>query len=138
MKDQSAEVKKTRYSDEELAEFKAIIMEKLSKAREDLKLLIEAYTNNSEHDTNDTSPTFKVLEEGQQVLSKEENSNLAQRQERFITNLENALVRIENKTYGICRVTGKLISKERLRAVPHATLSMEAKLNQQSNQNNSI
>ena len=136
MKDQGTEAKKTRYSDEELEEFKAIILDKLAKAKEDLKLLIEAYTNSSEHDTNDTSPTFKVLEEGQQVLSKEENSNLAQRQERFITNLENALVRIQNKTYGICRVTGKLISKERLRAVPHATLSMEAKLNQQSNQNN--
>ena len=133
MKDQSTETKKTRYTDEELEEFKAIILEKLAKAREDLKLLIEAYTNNSENDTNDTSPTFKVLEEGQQVLSKEENSGLAQRQERFITNLENALVRIENKTYGICRATGVLISKERLRAVPHATLSMEAKLNQANN-----
>ena len=133
MKDQSTKTKKTRYTDEELEEFKAIILEKLAKAREDLKLLIEAYTNNSENDTNDTSPTFKVLEEGQQVLSKEENSGLAQRQERFITNLENALVRIENKTYGICRATGVLISKERLRAVPHATLSMEAKLNQANN-----
>jgi RNA polymerase-binding transcription factor DksA len=133
MKEKVTETKKTRYSDEELEEFKAIIMDKLAKAREDLKLLIEAYTNNSENDTNDTSPTFKVLEEGQQVLSKEENSGLAQRQERFITNLENALVRIENKTYGICRATGVLISKERLRAVPHATLSMEAKLNQANN-----
>lgn len=127
------ETKKTRYNDEELAEFKAIIMDKLGKAREDLKLLIEAYSNSSENDTNDTSPTFKVLEEGQQVLSKEENSGLAQRQERFISNLENALVRIENKTYGICRATGVLIGKERLRAVPHATLSMEAKLNQANN-----
>jgi DnaK suppressor protein len=133
MKDQTNETKKTRYNDDELEEFKAIIMEKLVKAREDLKLLIEAYTNNSENDTNDTSPTFKVLEEGQQVLSKEENSGLAQRQERFISNLENALVRIENKTYGICRATGVLIGKERLRAVPHATLSMEAKLNQANN-----
>jgi len=135
MKDQTTETKKTRYNDEELAEFKAIIMDKLAKAREDLKLLIEAYSNSSENDTNDTSPTFKVLEEGQQVLSKEENSGLAQRQERFIANLENALVRIENKTYGICRATGVLIGKERLRAVPHATLSMEAKLNQANNNN---
>ena len=102
----------------------------MAKAREDLKLLTEAYTNNSENDTNDTSPTFKVLEEGQQVLSKEENSSLAARQTRFINNLENALVRIENKTYGICRVTGKLIAKERLKAVPHATLSIDAKLAQ--------
>jgi RNA polymerase-binding transcription factor DksA len=128
MKEKKTENKKTRYSDEELAEFKEIILKKLGKAKEDLKLLTEAYTNHSEHDTNDTSPTFKVLEEGQQVLSKEENSRLAARQQRFITNLENALVRIENKTYGICRVTGKLISPERLRAVPHATLSIDAKL----------
>ncbi len=126
-KTKEEEAVKTRYSDEELEEFKGIILRKLEKAREDLKLLTEAYTNHSEHDTNDTSPTFKVLEEGQQVLSKEENSRLAARQQRFITNLENALVRIQNKTYGICRVTGKLIGKERLRAVPHATLSIEAK-----------
>ena len=122
--------KKTTYTDKELEEFKQIILDKLEKAQEDLKLLTEAYTNHSEHDTNDTSPTFKVLEEGQQVLSKEENSRLAARQTRFINNLENALTRIENKTYGICRVTGKLISKERLRAVPHATLSIDAKLKQ--------
>ncbi len=128
MKDKNSEVTKNRYSDEELNEFKEIILKKLAKAKEDLVLLTEAYTNNSEHDTNDTSPTFKVLEEGQQVLSKEENSRMAARQQRFITNLENALVRIQNKTYGICRVTGKLISKERLRAVPHATLSIDAKL----------
>lgn len=128
MKDNKTDMKKTRYSDEELDEFKAIIDRKLSKAQEDLELLTEAYTNHSEHDTNDTSPTFKVLEEGQQVLSKEENSRLAARQQRFITNLENALVRIQNKTYGICRVTGKLITKDRLRAVPHATLSIDAKL----------
>jgi len=127
MKQTKEETAKARYSDEDLEEFKEIILKKLEKAREDLKLLTEAYTNHSEHDTNDTSPTFKVLEEGQQVLSKEENSRLAARQQRFITNLENALVRIQNKTYGICRVTGKLISKERLRAVPHATLSIEAK-----------
>lgn len=130
MKDNKTETKKTRYSDEELAEFKQIILDKLAKAKEDLALLTEAYSNNSENDTNDTSPTFKVLEEGQQVLSKEENSRMAARQQRFITNLENALVRIENKTYGICRETGKLISKERLRAVPHATLSIDAKMAQ--------
>lgn len=128
MTEKKTEAKKTRYSDEELAEFKEIILNKLGKATEDLELLTEAYTNHSEHDTNDTSPTFKVLEEGQQVLSKEENSRLAARQQRFITNLENALVRIENKTYGICRQTGILISKERLRAVPHATLSIDAKM----------
>ncbi|GAB4328080.1 MAG: TraR/DksA C4-type zinc finger protein [Bacteroidales bacterium] len=121
---------KTRYSDEELEEFRQIILKKLEKAREDLKLLTEAYTNANEHDTSDTSPTFKVLEEGFQVMSKEENSRLAARQQKFINNLENALVRIENKTYGICRATGKLISKERLRSVPHATLSIDAKLNQ--------
>ena len=130
MKENNNETKKTRYSDEELVEFKDIILDKLAKAQEDLELLTEAYTNHSEHDTNDTSPTFKVLEEGQQVLSKEENSRMAARQQRFITNLQNAMIRIENKTYGICRVTGKLISKERLRAVPHATLSIDAKLKQ--------
>ena len=122
--------KRTTYTEKELEDFKQIIDDKLVKAREDVKLLTEAYTNHSEHGTNDTSPTFKVLEEGQQVLSKEENSRLAARQTRFINNLENALIRIENKTYGICRVTGKLISKERLRAVPHATLSIDAKLKQ--------
>ncbi len=121
--------RKTRYSKEELEEFKQIILQKLAKAKEDIAMLTEAFSNNSASDTNDTSPTFKVLEEGQQVLSKEENSRLAARQQRFITNLENALVRIENGTYGICRETGKLISKERLRAVPHATLSIDAKNN---------
>jgi RNA polymerase-binding transcription factor DksA len=119
-----------RYSDEELAEFRQIILDKLEKAKRDLQLLTEAYTNSNDHDIMDTSPTFKVLEEGYQVMSKEENSRLAARQEKFIQNLENALVRIENKTYGLCRATGKLISKERLRSVPHATLSIEAKLNQ--------
>jgi RNA polymerase-binding transcription factor DksA len=123
---------KNRYSDEELQEFKEIILEKLEKAHRDLKLLTEAYTNSDEHGTNDTSPTFKVLEEGYNVLSKEENSRLAARQQKFITSLENALIRIENKTYGVCRVTGKLISKERLRSVPHATLSIDAKLSQNS------
>jgi DnaK suppressor protein len=122
---------KTRYSDEELLEFKQIILDKIEKAQSDLTLLTEAYTLKNENDTNDTSPSFKVLEEGSQVLSKEENSQLALRLQKFIRDLENALIRIENKTYGVCRVTGKLISKERLRIVPHATLSMEAKLNQQ-------
>lgn len=124
------EKNRVRYSDAELEEFRAIILEKLEKAKHDLELLTEAYTNSNDHDTTDTSPTFKVLEEGYQVNSKEENARLAARQEKFIQNLENALVRIENKTYGICRATGKLISKERLRIVPHATLSIEAKLNQ--------
>jgi len=124
------DVKKTRYSDEELEEFKDLILAKLVKARKDFELLTEAYTNKNENGTNDTSPVFKVLEEGHNVLSKEENSRMAGRQEKFINNLENALIRIENKTYGICRVTGKLIGKERLRSVPHATLSMDAKLNQ--------
>jgi len=121
---------RTHYSDQELVEFRELILDKLVKARHDLELLTEAYTNSNDNDTMDTSPTFKVLEEGYQVLSKEENSRLAGRQEKFIQSLENALVRIENKTYGICRETGKLISKERLRSVPHATLSMEAKLKQ--------
>jgi len=121
---------KTRYSDEELQEFKAIILKKLDEARAGLKILTEAYTTQNANDTNDTSPSFKILEEGSQVLSKEENSQLAARQQKFIRDLENALIRIENKSYGICRVTGKLISKERLRSVPHATLSIEAKLNQ--------
>ena len=121
------EKNKTRYSDEELEEFRQIILKKLEKARNDLQLLTESYTTGNEHDTNDTSPTFKVLEEGYQVFSKEENSKFAARQSKFIKALENALVRIENKTYGICRVTGKLIPKDRLRSVPHATLSIEAK-----------
>jgi len=123
-------IEKTRYSDEELEEFKQIIVTKLEKAKEDLKMLMEAYTLDGEHGTDDTSPTFKILEEGYQVMSKEENSRLASRQQKFINNLENALLRIENKTYGICRVTGKLISKDRLKSVPHATLSIEAKLKQ--------
>jgi RNA polymerase-binding transcription factor DksA len=121
---------KTRYSDEELQEFKAIILKKLEEARAGLKILTEAYTTQNANDTNDTSPSFKILEEGSQVLSKEENSQLAARQQKFIRDLENALIRIENKSYGVCRATGKLISKERLRSVPHATLSIEAKLNQ--------
>lgn len=119
---------KTRYSDEELEEFKALINERLTQARKDLALLQENIASGDNSD--DTAPTFKILEEGAAVLSKEENSALAVRQAKYIQNLENALIRIENKTYGICRVTGKLIPKERLRAVPHATLSVEAKMNQ--------
>ena len=118
---------RSKYSDSELLEFKKIILDKLETARKDLEMLTEAFTNTGGNSTDDTSPTFKVLEEGSQVLSKEENSQLAARLNKFIQNLEAALVRIENKTYGICRVTGKLIPKERLRSVPHATLSIEAK-----------
>lgn len=118
---------KTRYSDEELQEFKDIILAKLEKAKRDYELLRNTITLEDGNDTQDTSPTFKVLEEGAAVLSKEEAGKLAQRQQKFIQHLQAALVRIENKTYGICRETGKLIAKERLRAVPHATLSIEAK-----------
>ena len=121
---------KTKYTDEELKEFKEIIIKKLEKAKKDLDILKQSLTNSDGNDIQDTSPTFKILEEGANVLSKEEIGRLAQRQLKFIQHLEAALVRIENKTYGICRVTGKLISKERLRAVPHATLSIDAKLNQ--------
>ena len=115
---------KTRYSDAELEEFRAIILEKLEKAKKDYDLLRSGVTNSDGNDVADTSPTFKVLEEGAATLSKEEAGRLAQRQ---MKNLQAALIRIENKTYGICRETGKLIPKERLRAVPHATLSIEAK-----------
>ena len=118
---------KTRYSDAELEEFSTIIMEKLDKAKRDYDLLREGISNSEGNDVSDTSPTFKVMEEGASTLSKEEVGRLAQRQMKFIQNLQAALIRIENKTYGICRETGKLISKERLRAVPHATLSIEAK-----------
>jgi len=131
-KENEQESVKTRYSDEELQEFKEIILKKLEKARQDLEILTEAFTTTGGNDIMDTSPTFKVLEEGYQVMSKEENSKLAARQDKFIQSLENALIRIENKTYGICRETGKLISKERLRIVPHATLSIDAKLSQNS------
>ncbi len=121
---------KTRYSDEELSEFRQIINGKLEKAKKDYELLRNTITHGDGNDTQDTSPTFKVLEEGAAVLSKEEAGKLAQRQLKFIQHLQAALIRIENKTYGICRETGKLISKERLRAVPHATLSIDAKRNQ--------
>ncbi|MGB0177527.1 MAG: TraR/DksA family transcriptional regulator [Owenweeksia sp.] len=118
---------KVRYSDKELAEFRAIIEEKKEKAEHDLTLLKETFANDKDNGTDDTSPTFKAFEEGSDVMSKEANSQLAVRQEKFIRDLKNALIRIENKTYGICRVTGKLIDKERLKLVPHATLSIEAK-----------
>lgn len=118
---------KTRYSDEELDEFRAIINEKLQIARQEYENYRAAVTNADGNDTVDTSPTYKVLEEGASTLSKEEAGRLAQRQMKFIQNLQAAMVRIENGTYGICRETGKLIPKERLRAVPHATLSIEAK-----------
>ena len=121
---------KTRYAPEELQEFKEIIEKKLDEARKDYDLLKSAFSNKDDHGTDDTSPTFKLLEEGSDVLSKEETGQLAARQKKFIENLEAALIRIKNNTYGICRVTGKLIPKERLRVVPHATLSIEAK-NQQ-------
>jgi DnaK suppressor protein len=121
---------KTRYNDAELQEFKELILQKLDKAKEDYELLKSAITQSGSNDTQDTSPTFKVLEEGAATLSKEEAGRLAQRQQKFIQHLQGALIRIENKTYGICRETGKLISKQRLRAVPHATLSMEAKSKQ--------
>lgn len=117
---------KTRYSDAELAEFKELILKKIEQAKADYEVLRETIMQ-AGNDTHDTSPTFKVLEEGASTLSKEEAGALALRQQKFIENLELALIRIENKTYGICRQTGKLIPKERLRAVPHATLSIEAK-----------
>jgi len=116
-----------RYSDKDLEEFRAVILQKLKSAKEDLALLKSAYMNNSDNGTDDTSPTFKAFEEGSETMSKEANVQLAIRQEKFIRDLNNALMRIENKTYGVCRVTGKLIQKERLKLVPHATLSIEAK-----------
>lgn len=121
---------KTRYSDDELVEFKQLILDKLDKAQRDYDTLKSALSHSDGNDILDTSPTFKVLEEGAMVLSREETGKLAQRQEKFIQHLKGALMRIENKTYGVCRETGKLISKERLRAVPHATLSIDAKRNQ--------
>lgn len=122
------EVERTRYNDAELQEFKEIILGKLEKAREDYELLRSTINHSGGNGTDDTSPTFKILEEGAATLSKEESGRLAERQMKFIKNLEAALVRIENRTYGVCRETGKLINKDRLRIVPHATLSMEAKL----------
>jgi RNA polymerase-binding transcription factor DksA len=121
---------KVRYSDEELQAFKEIIQGKIQKAETDLHVLREQFANDEGNGTNDTAPIFKSFEEGSETMSKEANAQLAARQEKFIRDLRAALLRIENKTYGICRVTGKLISKDRLRLVPHATLSMEAKMKQ--------
>ncbi len=122
-----AEDLKIRYSDKDLEEFRVLIEDKIVKAQSHLELLKSAYMNDSNNGTDDTSPTFKAFEEGSQTMSKEANTQLAIRQEKFIRDLKNAILRIENKTYGICRVTGKLINKERLKLVPHATLSIEAK-----------
>lgn len=119
-----------RYSDKDLQEFKALIEQKIEQAQKDLSLLKNAYQNGADNSIDDTAPTFKAFEEGSETMSKEANMALANRQEKFIRDLKNALIRIENKTYGICRVTGKLISKERLKLVPHATMSIEAKNNQ--------
>ena len=118
---------KNRYTDEALHEFKGLIEEKIAKAQHDLELIRSAYMNDGNNGTDDTAPTFKAFEEGSKTMSKEANTQLALRQEKFIRDLKNALIRIENKTYGVCRVTGKLINKERLKLVPHATLSIEAK-----------
>jgi DnaK suppressor protein len=121
---------KTRYADSELQEFKDLILEKLRVAKEELGLLTQSLSNPNTNGTDDTAGTYKTLEDGSATLEKESINQLASRQKKFIENLESALIRIENKTYGVCRETGKLIPKERLRAVPHATLSMEAKLKQ--------
>lgn len=118
---------KVRYSDQDLGEFKLIIEEKINQAEEDLGLIESSYKNDSNNGIEDTSPTFKAFEEGSETMSKEANVQLAIRQEKFIRDLKNALLRIENKTYGVCRVNGTLIQKERLKLVPHATLSIEAK-----------
>jgi len=116
-----------RYSDKELAGFKALILEKIEHAQRDLELIKSAYLNDHNNGTEDTSPQFKAFDEGSAVNSKESNSALAIRQEKFIRDLKNALIRVENKSYGVCRVTGKLINPKRLELVPHATLSIEAK-----------
>ena len=118
---------KTRYSDADLAEFKEIILSKIEKAQIDLELIKSAYMNDLNNGTDDTSPTFKAFEEGSDTMSKEANSQLAIRQEKFIRDLKNALFRVESKTYGVYKVSGKLISKDRLRVVPHATMSIESK-----------
>lgn len=121
---------KTRYSDEELVEFKEIIEKKLEEAYEDLTILQSALSYKDDNGTDDTGRSFNMMEDGSETMSREEQAQLALRQEKFVESLKNALIRIQNKTYGICRVTGKLINKERLKLVPHATLSIEAK-NQQ-------
>ena len=121
---------KTHYTDEELEEFKAIILEKMALAKREYDQIMDELTHRSGNGIDDTMPTYKVMEEGSATQTKEELTNMAARQQKFIHGLQAALVRIENKTYGICRVTGKLIPKERLRAVPHATLTIEAKMAQ--------
>ncbi len=121
------EAEKTRYSDSELAEFQELINEKLKEAKVDYELLRGSLSNSDNHGTDDTGRSFNMMEDGSDTLSREEVAQLASRQEKFIQSLQSALVRIQNKTYGICRVTGKLIRKERLKLVPHATLSIEAK-----------
>jgi len=122
-----SEEQKVRYTDAELEEFRQLIEAKIENAQRHLELLRSSYMNDGNNGTDDTAPTFKAFEEGSETMSKEANTQLAIRQEKFIRDLKNALLRIENKTYGICRVTGKLIRKERLKLVPHATLSIEAK-----------
>ena len=121
-----------RYPDKDLDMFRVLIEEKIAKAQHDLELIRSAYMNDGNIGTDDTSPTFKAFEEGSETMSKEANTQLAIRQEKFIRDLKNALIRIENKTYGVCRVTGKLINTDRLKLVPHATLSIEAKNMQKS------
>lgn len=119
---------KTRYSDEELVEFRDLILEKIRLAQRDYQQMMDVLTNKEGNGVDDTMPTYKILEEGSMTQTREELTNMAARQQKFIQGLQAALVRIENKSYGVCRVTGKLIPKERLRAVPHATMSIEAKL----------
>ena len=119
---------KTRYSDEELVEFRDLILDKIRLAQRDYQQMMDVLTNKEGNGVDDTMPTYKILEEGSMTQTREELTNMAARQQKFIQGLQAALVRIENKTYGVCRVTGKLIPKERLRAVPHATMSIEAKL----------
>ncbi|MFM7731784.1 MAG: TraR/DksA family transcriptional regulator [Flavobacteriales bacterium] len=126
-KEQLKTMTEVRYSDKDLKEFEQLIQEKLKIARTDFDELKQSLSHEGDNSTDDTAPTFKMMEDGSETMNREELSQLATRQEKFIQNLENALLRIRNKTYGICRVTGKLIPKERLRLVPHATLSIEAK-----------
>ena len=132
MKKQMKTNEMNRYPDKDLEKFRVLIEEKINKAQHDLELIRSAYMNDGNNGTDDTSPTFKAFEEGSETMSKEANTQLAIRQEKFIRDLKNALIRIENKTYGVCRVTGKLINAKRLELVPHATLSIEAKNMQKS------
>ena len=132
MKKQMKTNEMNRYPDKDLEKFRVLIEEKIYKAQHDLELIRSAYMNDGNNGTDDTSPTFKAFEEGSETMSKEANTQLAIRQEKFIRDLKNALIRIENKTYGVCRVTGKLINAKRLQLVPHATLSIEAKNMQKS------